>query len=526
MARVIMIQGTMSGAGKSLLTAGLLRIFREDGYRAAPFKSQNMALNSYVTSDGLEMGRAQAVQAEAAGIEPSVYMNPILLKPTNDVGSQVIVNGEVIGNMKARDYFAYKKELIPEVLRAFEMLDKMYDIIVVEGAGSPAEINLKENDIVNMGLAKLLHAPVILAGDIDRGGVFAQLYGTVELLEEEERQLIKGLIINKFRGDKSILDPGIEMLEEKTHKRVIGTIPYMDVDIEEEDSLSERLEGHRGAKEIDIAVVRFPRISNYTDLAPLEHLNGVSVRYIGRAEELGNPALIILPGSKNTIRDLKWMRESGIETAVKKAVSRGTFLFGICGGFQMLGMEITDEIGCESAEHEQEDETALKTMRGMELLPISTAFSAEKSRTRVLDCFPKLFGPYEGLSGKPFEGYEIHMGQSVLLENETEEVVSRWKNRETGTLLGVCKEQIMGTYVHGVFDREETAGALLEELARARGIAVETLGVQDFKKYKEEQYTKLAAQMRRHLDMKAIYEMLEQGEAYEGTIGAGTSGRN
>lgn len=506
MAKVIMIQGTMSGAGKSLLVAGLLRIFKEDGYKAAPFKSQNMALNSYVTPDGLEMGRAQAVQAEAAGITPSVHMNPILLKPTNDVGSQVIVNGEVLGNMKARDYFTYKTKLIPDILHAYETLAKEYDVIVIEGAGSPAEINLKQNDIVNMGLAKLLHAPVLLAGDIDRGGVFAQLYGTVELLEEEEKELIKGLIINKFRGDSSILDPGITMLEEKVKKRVIGTIPYMNVDIEEEDSLSERLDGHRVAAEIDIAVIRFPRISNYTDLAPLEHLQGVSVRYVTKPEEMKCPALIILPGSKNTIGDLLWMRESGMEAAILKQAAEGTMVFGICGGFQMLGRSVTDEAGCE-----QEN----KTVRGMGLLPVRTVFAAEKSRTRVRASFPELSGSYAKLSGQTFEGYEIHMGQS---EAETASEAVTWTNPDTGTLLGACLYNILGTYVHGVFDREDTAKALLTILAEQKGLQADTLGVKDFAAYKEEQYKILASEMRRHLDMEVIYEILEQGEAYEGTI--------
>ena len=260
MAWKIMIQGTMSNAGKSLLCAGLCRIFKQDGYKVAPFKSQNMALNSFITDKGLEMGRAQVVQAEAAGIEPEVSMNPILLKPTNDVGSQVIVNGEVLGNMSARDYFKYKKELIPDVMKAFHKLEENYDIIVIEGAGSPAEINLKENDIVNMGLAKMVDAPVLLVGDIDRGGVFAQLLGTLLLLEEDEKERVKGLIINKFRGDKTILDPGIEMLEEKGNVPVIGVTPYLHVEIEDEDSLTESFTSKKSGGLLDIAVIRTPRI--------------------------------------------------------------------------------------------------------------------------------------------------------------------------------------------------------------------------------------------------------------------------
>ena len=312
MAWKIMIQGTMSNAGKSLLCAGLCRIFKQDGYKVAPFKSQNMALNSFITDKGLEMGRAQVVQAEAAGIEPEVSMNPILLKPTNDVGSQVIVNGEVLGNMSARDYFKYKKELIPDVMKAFHKLEENYDIIVIEGAGSPAEINLKENDIVNMGLAKMVDAPVLLVGDIDRGGVFAQLLGTLLLLEEDEKERVKGLIINKFRGDKTILDPGIEMLEEKGNVPVIGVTPYLHVEIEDEDSLTERFTSKKSGGLLDIAVIRTPRISNFTDFMVLENIPEVSLRYVKNVSEFGTPDMIILPGTKNTMGDLKWIRESGL----------------------------------------------------------------------------------------------------------------------------------------------------------------------------------------------------------------------
>lgn len=279
MAKVIMVQGTMSNAGKSLIVAGLCRIFAQDGYRVVPFKSQNMALNSYITEDGLEMGRAQVMQAEAAGVKPSVLMNPILLKPTNDVGSQVIVKGEVLGNMRARDYCAYKKKLVPTICEAFSELEKQADIIVMEGAGSPAEINLKSDDIVNMGLAKLVDAPVLLVGDIDRGGVFAQLLGTLMLLEEDEKARVKGLIINKFRGDKTILDPGVEMLEERGGVKVAGVVPYMHLSIEDEDSLSGQLDNH-DVGVIDLAVIRFPRISNFTDFNVFERLEGVSVRYV------------------------------------------------------------------------------------------------------------------------------------------------------------------------------------------------------------------------------------------------------
>ena len=305
-----MVQGTMSGAGKSLLCAALCRIFAQDGLRAVPFKSQNMALNSFVTKDGLEMGRAQVVQAQAAGVEPDVRMNPILLKPSSDVGSQVIVNGEVRGQMKASEYFRTKRQLVPDILKAYDSLAEEADVIVIEGAGSPAEINLKSEDIVNMGLAEMVDAPVLLVGDIDRGGVFAQLYGTVELLEEKERRRIKGLVINKFRGDVEILRPGLSMLEEKTHLPVVGVVPYLKVDIEDEDSLSQRLEMRDGKKPLDAAIIRLPHLSNFTDFMPLEQHPLLGVRYVSNAHELGAPDLILLPGTKT-----RWMTCSGCGSA-------------------------------------------------------------------------------------------------------------------------------------------------------------------------------------------------------------------
>ena len=345
-AKCIMVQGTMSGAGKSLLCTALCRIFAQDGYKVAPFKSQNMALNSFVTRAGLEMGRAQVVQAQAAGVEPDVRMNPILLKPSSDVGSQVIVNGEVRGDMPARVYFRQKKALIPEILRAYESLAQEYDILVIEGAGSPAEINLKAVDIVNMGLAKLVDAPVLLVGDIDRGGVFAQLYGTVALLEADERARICGLVINKFRGDVEILRPGLAMLEEKTRLPVLGVIPYTRADIEDEDSLSERLQSSKAVKPLDAAVVRLPHISNFTDFMPLEQHPLLGVRYVQNVRELGSPDLIILPGTKNTVADLLWLRQCGLEAAVQKLAKRGTPILGVCGGYQMLGRTLDDRRRC------------------------------------------------------------------------------------------------------------------------------------------------------------------------------------
>ena len=346
MAKNLMVQGTMSNAGKSIVTAGILRVLKQDGYRVAPFKSQNMALNSYITKDGLEMGRAQVMQAEAAGIEPCVQMNPILLKPTSDVGSQVIVNGVPLKNMPAKEYFKYKKKLIPDILSAYETLDRQYDVIVLEGAGSPAEINLKQDDIVNMGMAALVDAPVLLVGDIDRGGVFAQLAGTLMLLEEEERRRVKGLVMNKFRGDKKILEPGLDQLYDICHVPTIGVIPYTRLDIEEEDSLAESLLQTALPDEtdmrLDIAVIRLPHISNFTDLDALARLDGVRVRYADRAEQIQTPDLLILPGTKNTIDDLKWLRRTGLESPILNCARKGIPVLGICGGYQMLGNAIDD----------------------------------------------------------------------------------------------------------------------------------------------------------------------------------------
>ena len=347
MANAIMIQGTASNAGKSLLAAGLCRIFAQDGYKVAPFKSQNMALNSAITPDGFEMGRAQVVQAEAAGVAPDVRMNPILLKPTSHVGSQVIVNGVPRGTMPAGEYFRYRKSLIPEVMAAYESLAAEYDIIVIEGAGSPAEINLRQDDIVNMGMARRANAPVLLCGDIDRGGVFASLYGTVKLLEPDEQARIKGLIINKFRGDVDILRPGLGELERLSGKPVLGVVPMLDVDVDDEDSLSHRLSGGGRVGLVDIAVVRLPRLSNFTDFNPLERMEEVTLRYVRNPRELGHPDLVLLPGTKNTMDDLRWLRESGMEAAVLKHASAGGAVIGICGGYQMLGNTVSAPDGVE-----------------------------------------------------------------------------------------------------------------------------------------------------------------------------------
>lgn len=504
-----MIQGTMSNAGKSLITAGLCRIFKQDGYRVAPFKSQNMALNSFITEDGLEMGRAQVVQAEAAGIKPTVDMNPILLKPTTDVGSQVIVHGLHRGNMAAREYFAYKKQLIPEILSSYHRLEAEYDIIVIEGAGSPAEINLKSDDIVNMGMAKLVDAPVLLVGDIDRGGVFAQLYGTVMLLEAEERARIKGLIINKFRGDKSLLDTGIDMIEHLCQIPVAGVIPCMQVNIEEEDSLSHKLEQRSVQGLVDIAVIRLPRMSNYTDVQALEGISQLSIRYVARLEELGTPDLVILPGTKNTIEDLLWMRGAGLEAAILKLADKEVPILGICGGYQMLGMSLLDEYHRESGEGHE-------LVRGMELLPVDTVYEDEKMKTRVTGAFGEVKGIFAGWSGQMLEGYEIHMGRTSLrspLEYDGVALpLTFLMEQQSGSKKiktdGVAYGHVYGTYLHGILDAPGIAKTLTEALLVKKGYPSETVESVDYAAYKEQQYEILAKELRASLDMEAIYRAM------------------
>ena len=495
MSRTIMIQGTMSGVGKSLLTAALCRIFRQDGYRVAPFKSQNMALNSFVTEDGLEIGRAQAMQAEAAGVAPGVWMNPILLKPTTDVGSQVIVNGEVAGHYAAKDYFEYKKQLVPVVLEAFSRLEEQADIIVIEGAGSPAEINLKEQDIVNMGLAQMVNAPVLLAGDIDRGGVFAQLYGTMALLEKDEQRHVKGLLLNKFRGDRSILEPGLRRLEELCGVPVIGVVPYLRLDIDEEDSLSRRLERKQKAGLADIAVIRLPRLSNYTDFSPLERSEGISLRYVDDVRDLGEPDLLILPGTKSTMADLLWMRQNGLEASVKKLADRDVPILGICGGYQMLGETLEDPEGTEGG----------GSLRGMELLPVRTVFSPQKTRRQTKGETLALPLPFGEIPPQPVEGYEIHCGRS-----ETDG--APFLRKADGSFDGCRKGTVCGTYLHGLFDEGSFTRELTQALLRSKGVTLETERISG-KAYKERQYDLLARAVRESIDMEQVYGILERGMA-------------
>ena len=483
MAKNIMIQGTMSNAGKSLLAAGLCRVLRQDGYRVAPFKSQNMALNSFITREGGEMGRAQVVQAEAAGIAPDVRMNPILLKPTTDMGSQVIVGGRALGNMGAMEYYRRKAEFLPAVLEAYRSLARDFDVIVIEGAGSPAEINLKREDFVNMGLARLVDAPVLLVGDIDRGGVFAQLYGTVALLEEDERARIKGIVVNKFRGDRAILEPGLETLERLCGVPVAGVVPYLHVDVDDEDSLSSRFDGGRARGLIDIAVIRLPRISNFTDFSPFERYDGVSLRYVDRVRDLGELAA----GLDTLQRELGW-RLSPLPQGLEMA-ARGTVILGVCGGYQMLGRSIADPEGVEAA--------GVREVAGLGLLEMDTVFSSDKRQTQTRGTLGRVEGALAPLGGLAYEGYEIHMGRSV--------------SGETGALPALAGGgNVYGTYIHGIFDTPEVADGVLRALCLRRGVDFAALGAFDASAYKERQYDLLADGVRGSLDMDLIYQILER----------------
>lgn len=415
-------------------------------------------------------------------------MNPILLKPSSDTGSQVIVNGEVRGQMKAADYFRHKKQLIPDILAAYESLAAEVDIIVIEGAGSPAEINLKADDIVNMGLAKLVDAPVLLTGDIDRGGVFAQLYGTVALLEPEERARIRGLIINKFRGDVEILRPGLSMLEEKTGLPILGVVPYLRVDIEDEDSLSERLGIHDGVKPLRVVIVRLPHISNFTDFITLEQHSLLGVDYIDSARALGTPDLVILPGTKNTVEDLLWLRQSGLEAAIQHLAAKGTPVLGVCGGYQMLGLTLEDPTGSESGRPQ--------TLRGMDLLPAKTVFADQKRRTQTEAVVAA--GPF---AGAHLTGYEIHTGRTEI---EGEALCTLADGRADGCVNG----NVFGTYLHGLFDTGELTEKLTAWLCGRRGIDPAQAALVPMEEYRQQQLDKLADGVRAALDMGAVYRAM------------------
>ncbi|WP_438026725.1 cobyric acid synthase [Sorangium sp. So ce233] len=472
-ALTVMVQGTASSVGKSLLCTALCRMFQRRGLRVAPFKSQNMALNSFATPDGGEIGRAQAVQAEAARVAPTVDMNPILLKPEGDSRSQVVVLGKPMGSLHARDYFAYRGELKDIIARSLGRLREAHDVVVIEGAGSPAEINLKDRDIVNMHVARVADAPVLLAGDIDRGGVFAALVGTMTLLDPDERARVAAFVINKFRGDIKLLEPGLEMLTARTGVPVLGVVPYVkQLRIADEDSVAledRRRRGPAGHGELDIAVVRLPRISNYDDVEPLEHERGVAVRFIERPDEIGGADLVVLPGTKSTMADLAWLRASGLAEAVTARARQGGWTLGICGGCQMLGGAIEDPEGVESAE---------PSARGLGLLDVWTRFERTKTTAQVRariagDSFLGAAGA-ASTGDAELIGYEIHMGQVERASGARAAfAIEARSGRAEAALDGAVSADgaVVGTMIHGIFENDGLRRALLAALRARRGLA-------------------------------------------------------
>ncbi len=512
MTRSLMIQGTGSGVGKSVLCAAFCRIFYQDGLRVAPFKSQNMSLNSFVTRDGLEMARSQVVQAEAAGIEPSVDMNPILLKPGSDIGCQVILQGKVVGNYSAEAYGSYVHEAWTAVCDSYERLARQYSVVVLEGAGSPAEVNLKDRDIVNMRTAEMAHAPVLLAADIDKGGVFASLIGTLELLELHERERIKGFLINKFRGDVTLLAPGLDFLEKRTGIPVLGVIPYFkDIYIQEEDGVV--LENHCGFRisdcglnsenrnqqsGIDIVVLHLPHISNFTDLDALAAEPGVVVRYTRDPAALAGADVVVVPGSKNTIGDLLYLRESGLEHGIRSHAAAGGMVLGICGGYQMMGLSISDPFKIDGDVREAD---------GLGLLPVTTVMQKEK-RTVQVAARTHESAFWDG--NIALRGYEIHMGKTKKKAGTLSAFKVRYAGEAREDGAQSRDQRVWGTYLHGVFDSDAFRKSFLNGIRRHKGLAVSAVG--SYERLKQDGFDKLAALVRANIDMKKIYAILREPE--------------
>ena len=503
-AKTLMVVGTASSAGKSLLVTALCRVFRRRGWSVAPFKAQNMSLNSFVTPEGGEMGRAQVSQAEAAGLAPSVLMNPILLKPTTNQKSQVIVNGRIRADLSAEEYYAYKDQLRPEVEVAFRALAGRHQAVIIEGAGSPAEINLMAGDFVNMGMAALAEAPAILVGDIDRGGVFAALYGTVKLLPPADQARIKGLVINKFRGDPRILGPGLRRIEELLGIEVLGVLPYEKFALDEEDSLTDRFGRRGGEAPLRLAVIRLPRLSNFTDFAVFDALEGVSLDYVEAPAGLAGADLIILPGSKNTIEDLTFLRESGLAEAVVRAAEAGAVVCGLCGGFQMLGRLISDPHGVESGPG---------TVPGLGLLEAETVFSRDKRTVQAAHRLRPAAGPLAGTDGVVLSGYEIHMGETTLGPGQAPLAEALADGRPEGAAR--ADGRVFGSYLHGFFDSLDFTRRFLDNLRLMRGgranAAEATGGAASWREIKEREYDRLADLAEAHLPFEKILAIMRAG---------------
>ena len=502
-AKNLMILGTGSDVGKSILVAGLCRILKQDGYRVAPFKAQNMALNSFITPEGGEMGRAQVVQAEAAGIEPHIDMNPILLKPTSNVGSQVILQGKVLGNFTAEEYYKKKPDLVAQVMESYGRLESKYEVLLMEGAGSAAEINLREKDLVNLSMAQRVSAPVLLVADIDRGGVFASIVGHMELFTPPERALVKGFIINKFRGDPSLLRSGLEFIEARTERPVLGLVHYFnDIHIPEEDSVALDLKMREAKKrpeeQVRIGVIRLPHISNYTDFDSLEQEPSVNLTYFNAPEQVFEMDLVILPGSKNTLNDLRYLHSQGLAEAIIAFHARGGTVVGICGGYQMLGQKVLDPMGVESD---------LQEVAGLGLLEMETELLGDKVTTQVEArlLWEELAGP------EKIRGYEIHMGRSRPLGSATSLLeISERNGRAVRVQDGLVSGdgRVWGTYLHGLFDNDSLRHRLIGRFLRGADPVSTKERLRYFHHWKEEQYNKLATQLRSHLDMYSIYKII------------------
>lgn len=505
MAKKIMFQGTSSNVGKSILCTALCRILYRKGFKTVPFKAQNMALNSYVTKWGDEIGRAQVAQAEAAGIDPIVQMNPVLLKPTGNQSSQVVLMGKPVGVLSAKEYHTkYSLTALDKVRDSLNFLDQNYEMIVIEGAGSPAEVNLKANDIVNMRIAKMTQAPVFLIADIDRGGAIASVVGTLELLEPEERDLIKGIVINKFRGDIHLLQPALDFIEEKTGKRVVGVVPAIEhLDIDEEDSVALENKKSTFQKDINIAVIQTPKISNFTDFDALAYEPDVSVRFVGPGDLLGNPDMIILPGSKNTLADLDYLKQSGLAQAIIDFAKEGKPVMGICGGNQMLGTLILDPHGVEGS---------IPQLSGLGLVDTHTTMELEKLTHQVtFECSNLSFlgGQF---TGKDMVGYEIHMGDTTPQDASIKRAfhITRRSDRDVQVQDGFINENgtVMGTYIHGVFDNDEFRRFIINQLRALKGLAPLDLVFRYFE-HKNQAYNHLADVVEESLDMDYIMQLLD-----------------
>ena len=494
MAKAVMFQGTASDSGKSWLAAAACRYLADKGLQVAPFKAQNMALNSFITEQGDEMGRAQVYQAEAARVKPNVLMNPVLLKPSTDKASQVIVQGKVLADMDAVTYHQYKDQLAPQVLDAYHQLANTHDVVILEGAGSPAEINLNDHDIVNMGMARMADVPVILVADIDKGGVFASIYGTIKLLPPADQKRIKGIVINKFRGDKRLLEPGNQMIEKLTGVPVIGVLPMTDIDIDEEDSvaLTKKNTQIDQTKALDIAVIDLNRISNFTDFHSLEIEPDVSLRYVHDPSTLGVPDVIILPGSKNTNEDLVAIKANGFAQQILTAHHQGSRVVGICGGYQILGQQLKDPDAIESA---------IPTQRGLGLLDTETTFNPQKTTTQA----HAQHGHFE------LDGYEIHMGTTTLGPNARPFATIISTNGQAESRLdGAVSSDgtVFGTYLHGVFDNAHWTRHFLNEVRVTKGLVPLVNTQISLSEYKDQQYNRLAQLFKENVDLDRFNQIL------------------